>query len=153
MVSIGNANSIIRMRGSACFASWVRLLSVARRGGSSAYAHVILPHVREDGSGQQPVAPMPGGMPAVECLEGLVKSRFVPVRMRLTTVQAAQTAHRTRGAVLHHFLTQRAALEKELGPSVCAHGSSLHEQVSGGLCQPHLRAPGLAQEGSSAARG
>ena len=131
----------------------MRLLTGARRDGSSVYADTILPRVREDGRGQQPIAPVPGGMPAVECLEGSVQTGFVPVRMRLTTVQAAQTAHHGRGAVLHHFLTQRAALEKELGPSVCAHGSSLHEQVSGGLCQPHLRAPGLAQEGSSAARG
>jgi hypothetical protein len=130
----------------------MRLLSVARRDGSSAYAHMILPRVREDGRGQQPVAPMAGGMPAVECLEGPVKTGFVPVRMRLTTVQAAQTAHHARGAVLHHILTQRAAPEKELGPSVCAHRSSLPEQVSGGLCQPRLRATGLAQQGSFAAR-
>jgi hypothetical protein len=130
----------------------MRLLSVARRDGSSAYADMILPRVREDGRGQQPVASVAVGMPAVECLESSVKTGFVPVRMRLTTVQAAQTAHHARGAVLHHFLTQRAAPEKELGPSVCAHRSSLPEQVSGGLCQPRLRAPGLAQQGSFAAR-
>jgi hypothetical protein len=114
---------------------------------------MILPRVREDGRGQQPVATVPGGMPAVEYLEGSVQTGFVPVRMRLITVQAAQTAHHAGGAVLHHFLTQWAALEKEPGPSVCAHGFSLHEQVSGGLCQPRLRAPGLAQQGSSAAGG
>jgi len=131
----------------------MRLLSVARRGGSSAYADMTLPRVWEDGRGQQPVASVEGGMPAVECLEGSVKTGFVPVRMRLTTVQAAQTAHHARGAVLHHFLTQRAALDKELGPSVCAHGSSLHKQVFSGLCQPRLRAPGLAQQESFAARG
>jgi hypothetical protein len=67
----------------------MRLLSVARRDGSSAYAHMTLPRVREDGRGQQPVAPVAGGMPAVECLEGSVQTGFVPVRMRLTTVQAA----------------------------------------------------------------
>jgi hypothetical protein len=114
---------------------------------------MTLPRVREDGRGQQPVASVAGGMPAVACLEGSVKIGFVPVCMRLTAVQAAQTAHHARGAVLHHFLTQRAALEKELGPSVCAHRFSLLEQVSGGLYQPQLRAPGLAQQGSSAARG
>jgi hypothetical protein len=83
----------------------MRLLSVACREGSSASVDMIFPRVREDGRGQQPVAPMPGGMPAVECLQGSVKTGFVPVRMRLTTVQAAQTAHHAYGAVLHRFLT------------------------------------------------
>jgi hypothetical protein len=76
----------------------MRLLSVARRDGASAYADMTLPRVWEDGRGQQPVASVEGGMPAVECLEGSVKPSFVPVRMRLTTVQAAQTARSTPAA-------------------------------------------------------
>jgi hypothetical protein len=95
---------------------------------------MTLPRVWEDGRGQQPVASMAGGMPAVEFLEGSVKTGFVPVRVRLTAVQAAQTAHHACGTVLHYILTQRAALEKELGPSVRVHRSSLPERVSGGLC-------------------
>jgi hypothetical protein len=78
--------------------------------------------IREDGCGQQQIGPVSGSMPAVEYLEGSEQTGFVPVRMCLTTVQEAQTVHHARGAVLHHFLTQRAALEKELGPSVCGMG-------------------------------
>jgi hypothetical protein len=107
----------------------------------------------EDRGGQQPVAPMAGGMPALEFLEGLVKTDFLYICMRLTAGQVAQAAHHALCPVLHGALAQREAHRKEFGPEVSEHRSFLLVQVSRGLCQPHLKAAGTSQQVWPLARG
>jgi hypothetical protein len=68
---------------------------------------------------------MAGGMPTVEVVKGGVQALLVRVRMRLATVQAAQTAHHTRGPFPHGDVALWAALGKEHRQSVCVHTSPL----------------------------
>jgi hypothetical protein len=75
--------------------------------------------------GQQPVAPMAGGMPAVDVVEGGVQLLRVRVRMRLAAVQATQAAHHTRGPWPHGAVALRAVLGEEHGQPVGVHTSAL----------------------------
>ena len=65
--------------------------------------------------GQQPVAPMAGGLELL----------LVGIRMGLAAVQAAQVAHHARAPLLHYGPAQRAVLGEEHGQSVGVHTSAL----------------------------
>jgi hypothetical protein len=75
--------------------------------------------------GQQPVAPMAGGMPALEGAAGGLELLLVGSRMGLAAVQAAQAAHHPRGPLPHGEVAQRAVLGEEHGQSVGVHTSAL----------------------------
>jgi hypothetical protein len=75
--------------------------------------------------GQQPVAPMAGGMPALEGAAGGLELLLVGIRMGLAAVQAAQVAHHARAPLLHYGPAQRAVLGEEHGQSVGVHTSAL----------------------------
>ena len=85
-----------------------------------ALAGLVLPS-----RGQQPVAPMAGGMPALEGAAGGLELLLVGIRMGLAAVQAAQVAHHARAPLLHYGSAQRAVLGEEHGQSVGVHTSAL----------------------------